>query len=228
MPSRRLVQPASAVGRRLTTGGLAVLLLGLAAPAAGEVIDRILAVVSGQVILTTDVAAARLLGFLPDAGASDREALDRLIERALVLGEIDRYAPPEPAETAVVEALDRVRARVADPAGFDAVLVRVGLDIDSVRERIRQDLRMEAYLDQRFTVPALADDEVETAYRSDPAQFARPGVTTFEAARDDVVRALRQARRAPRVAEFVEALRRRTRIVDLGGTDGRGAVTGSR
>jgi hypothetical protein len=64
---------------------------------------------------------------------------------------VDRYAPPEPSAGAVDLAVDRVRQRFLTPAAFDAALARSGIDEKHLRETLRQDLRIRAYLDQRFS-----------------------------------------------------------------------------
>ncbi|MQA28816.1 MAG: hypothetical protein GEU82_03110 [Luteitalea sp.] len=134
--------------------GLIVIALSLAGTAvrAAEVIDRVVAVVAGEIILLSDVRAARELGLVEPEGGTDpdRETLTRLIDRALMLAEVDRYAPPEPGEDAVNAALTTLRARSASTEAFSAILVRVGLEDMHLREILRQNLRIQAYLDQRF------------------------------------------------------------------------------
>ena len=46
-----------------------------------------------------------------------------------------------------------VRARFASEKAFTDVLARSGFDPAHVREIVRQNLRLRAYLDQRFTAP---------------------------------------------------------------------------
>jgi hypothetical protein len=138
-------------------GGLALLAVTLATLASGvaraETIDRVLAVVGGQLITQTDVTAAIDLGLQSADGATDpvRAVLSKLIDRELVLAEVDRYAPPEPTAEAVDREVERVRQRFATAAAFDAALARSGIDEKHLRETLRQDLRMRAYLDQRFS-----------------------------------------------------------------------------
>jgi hypothetical protein len=123
---------------------------------AAETIDRVLALVAGQLITLTDVTAARDLGLVsPEAAAADpvRAVLAKLIDRELILAEADRYAPPEPDAEAVDRELERVRSRLASPQAFDLALARSGIDVKHLRETLREDLRIGAYLDQRFTVP---------------------------------------------------------------------------
>jgi hypothetical protein len=119
---------------------------------ADEVIDRVLAVVAGDLILLSDVRAAREFGLVESAGTeSDREVLSGLINRALMLAEVDRYAPPDPGADAIQAALRAIRQRFESAQQFDAALARVGLDEEHLRTVLRNDLRIRAYLDQRFT-----------------------------------------------------------------------------
>ena len=133
---------------------LAILLV-LAAPVAAETIDRVLSVVAGQLIMLSDVTAVRDLGIVPATSGADPvgSVLTKLIDRELMLVEVDRYAPPEPEIVEIDRELALVRARFPSPKGFDDVLTRSGFDVTHVREIVRQNLRLRAYLDQRFTVP---------------------------------------------------------------------------
>ena len=133
--------------------GVTLLLASLAGNTArAETIDRVLAVVGGQLITLTDVTAAIDLGLQTADGAADpvRGVLNKLIDRELALAEVDRYAPPEPTTAMVDSEVERVRQRLASPAAFDAALARSGIDEKHLRETLRQDLRTRAYLDQRF------------------------------------------------------------------------------
>jgi hypothetical protein len=117
-----------------------------------EILDRVLAVVAGRLIMLSDVTVARDLRLVALATGADpvRDVLTKLIDRELVLAEVDRYAPPEPAAEAVDREVQRVRERFASQAELDEALARSGSDEKHLRETLRQDLRMRAYLDQRF------------------------------------------------------------------------------
>jgi hypothetical protein len=136
---------------------LGALLIMAPTGASGEIIDRVLAVVAGQLITLSDVTAARELGLERADGAPDpiRAILSKLIDRELILAEVDRYAPPEPSAAAVSDGVAEVRARFPSPAAFDAALARSGIDERHLRETLRQGLRMRAYIVQRF--PAAGD-----------------------------------------------------------------------
>jgi len=155
MGSRRALAVARLTPSRYGLTALLALTLALVsnAVASAEVIDRVLAVVGGQLITLTDVTAARDLRLVAPEATADpiRSILTRLIDRELVLAEVERYAPPEPTAEAVDDEVGRVRARFESAEAFEAALVRSGIDDRHLRETLRQDLRIRAYLDQRFS-----------------------------------------------------------------------------
>ena len=215
--------PAGASGR-WRAGGTALLLavLVLVPPArtavAQEIIDRLLAVVAGDLIMLSDVAAARDLGLIRVGSAPEpnREILNRLIDRALVLAEVERYAPPEPAAEDIDLELAAVRARFPTPGAFATALERVGIDERHLRQTLRQDLRIATYLDQRFSVPLPSDEDLGRFYRENPKLFTRDeALVPFEQARQEVIEAATADRRRALVEEWVAGLRRRAEIIDL-------------
>jgi uncharacterized protein (UPF0262 family) len=123
------------------------------APGRAEIIDRVMAVVAGQPITLSDVnAAAELQLVTPEPAETDPVAavLDRLVQRTLVVAEVDRYQPPEPAP----EEIDRRYASITERVGGDAALQHVfavtGMSADQLRRWIRDDLRIATYFNQRF------------------------------------------------------------------------------
>lgn len=120
---------------------------------AAETIDRVLAVVAGSLITLSDVNAANALGLVrPSPSSADpvRDVLSQLIDRELQLTEVERFAPPEPTAEAVDEAVAEVRTRFPSEQALNAVLARSGIDLPHLRETLRENLRIRAYLDQRF------------------------------------------------------------------------------
>src|SRR6267378_3725452 len=107
---------------RLHIGVGAALVAALLATgiARAETIDRVLAVVAGQLITLSDVTAARDLGLQSVDGAADpvRAILSKLIDRELILAEVDRYAPPEPTADAIDREVERIRARFSSADGL--------------------------------------------------------------------------------------------------------------
>jgi hypothetical protein len=183
-----------------------------------EVIDRMLAVVAGDLIMMSDVAAAVEFGLVPQTSGSDltRVVLSQLIDRSLMLAEVDRYAPPEPSVAAVDRELQVVRDRFASADAFESALARFGLEESSLRETLRANLRLRAYLEQRFTTVPPSEEEVVAYYNEHVDRFTRNGaVQPIAAVREDVIQALGLDRRQAMVGEWLAGLRRRAPITDV-------------
>jgi hypothetical protein len=138
------------IGR--TVVAFAVAIAALALPVrADDVIERVVAIVAGDIILLSDLRVAKELGLVPvpETGDTDRAVLSALIDRALMLDEVRRYAPPEPSAGDVDLALEQIRERLT-PVALAAALTRAGFTERQLREMLRQNLRIRAYIDQRF------------------------------------------------------------------------------
>ena len=184
-----------------------------------EIIDRILAVVEGQLITLSDVRAVTRLGLEPLAGQGDqvRIVLDVLINRQLMLVEVERYAPPEPASAAIENRLKAIQTRFPDMLAFVTTLHQVGMTEEHLRRYVRDALRIEAYLQQRFTATIQpADDEIAGYYRLHAEEYTRAGkLAPYPDVRADVRARLVEQRRDVLVRDWLAGLRRRADIVDL-------------
>ena len=130
-----------------------VLIAALVPAPWAEVIDRIMAVVGNQPITLSDVNAGILFRFVEvPAGTSDplAFALDRLIERNLILTEVDRFQPPEPAPVEITLRIQELEQRAGSPEAFEKALAVTGTSREQLRRYIRDDLRIATYLNQRF------------------------------------------------------------------------------
>jgi hypothetical protein len=123
-----------------------------AAPPQGELIDRTLAIVGGQVITLTDVRAAIALGLVEGAQSPDPvgAVTARLIERVLVLREVQRYAPIEPSEASIAARVQKIVDRFSSPDHYRATLAAVAVTETAVAAWVRDDLRIASYIEQRF------------------------------------------------------------------------------
>jgi hypothetical protein len=181
-----------------------------------ELIDRVLATVGARVITLSDARAVSRLGLIDGAGSPDAtaEIVQRLIDRTLVLEEVERYAPPEPSEQAIAEAMAPIRARFGSPEEYARALAASGIDERSVREWVRNDLRIEQYITQRFSgliEPTPADIEGYVAQHErevDPDGRGAADAEVQRAARERLV----VSRREALVREWIGGLRRRAEI----------------
>lgn len=147
-------------GRRLALAlGFALWALGHAAQA--EIIDRVLAILPGQIITLSDVEAALDLGLVEAPAGGDRIAagLNAVVDRVLMLNEVRRIAPPEPASATIDARVARVRQRFSSPAELSRVLAARGIDETVLRLYAADDLRLASYLDERFSAAAQPTEE---------------------------------------------------------------------
>jgi hypothetical protein len=133
----------------------------VATPAAAAIIDRVLAVVNGQVLMQSDVYAAMAIGLVNTDGAQDpiASALGQLVERELVLAEVDRYAPPEPPESEIAARVKQVQGRFPSLEAFKRALDVAGLGEDRLRTIQRDELRIQTYVNQRFGAASAERDK---------------------------------------------------------------------
>ena len=182
----------------------------------GDLIERTLAIVGTQVITLSDARAAIRLG-LVEAGreAEPMSVTQLLVDRELVLREVQRYAPPAPSEGSVDARMSEIRKRLPGADQLSRALEETGFTESRLRAWVRDDLRVVAYLAQRFASASTPTDaEVTAAFAQQRADFERSG-TTFEQAAPRLRERLMASRRRELIADWVSDLRRRTEVVVL-------------
>ncbi len=185
-----------------------------------QLIDRVLAVVAATPITLSDVTAAIRFGFVPPAppgGSPEDAALNALVDRQLQLIEVNRYLPPEPSASQIDAQVAHVRARFASAAAFDRALVETGLSIEQLRGSVRNTLRIQSYVLQRFGGNyEPAEDELTRYYRAHEADFTSNGVLApYDSVRQEVRRRLVAERTDTLVRNWIADLRRRSDVTIL-------------
>ncbi len=206
------------VARVARVAVMATFLVGaaFASPVAADVIDRVLAIVVGEVITLSDGRGAVELGLVEVVGDADPlgVALDHLISRALILTEVERYPPPEPDVFAVDLRLGLVRQRFEDAAAFGGALDATGMTEARLRDLLRDDLRAEVYLEQRFGSAAQpTEDEVARYFQEHREEFARGGSVPRYVDVQGLARGRLEAeRRRALIDDWTAGLRRRADV----------------
>jgi len=180
-------------------------------PSAQQLLDRVVARVDGYAVTLSDVRAAIGLGIVE--AATEAVGVDAVIERQLVLAEVARFAPPEPLPDAVEREAMRLRAHAG--ARLAGLMAATGLDDARLRELARDNLRVEAYLNQRFGATVqLTQEEVLQYYRIHPDEFTRDGrLMPFVEAEPAARERAAGERRAAMVGQWHRDLRGRADIV---------------
>jgi hypothetical protein len=129
------------------------LLVALCPETHAEIIDRVLAILPGQIITKSDVDAAVELGLVEAPVESERLAgrLSAVIDRVLMLNEVRRVQPPEPPPSAIDARIARIRQRFSSPDDMSRALASSGIDEAVLRIYAADDLRLATYLDERFS-----------------------------------------------------------------------------
>lgn len=164
-----------------------------------EIIDRVLAVLPGQIITQSDVHAALDLGLVEPSQSSDRASagLSALIDRVLMLNEVRRVVPPEPSQAAIEARVQRIRQRFDSADALSRALAATGIDESVLNAHAADDVRLASYLDERFSGASQpTDEEVRQA-----GEASRQRLT--------------EERRRSLIAAWVAELRRRADVTVL-------------
>lgn len=197
--------------------------LALAACVAGvrasELLDRVIAVVSGSVITLSDARTAIMFGLVDTRDARDPVgvAMQWLIDRQLVLDEVNRYETPDPDLANVDPVFSEIRKKLAGGKGAASALASLGLDEDGAKRFVRDTVRVQQYLRKRFeSILPGTDEELQQHYAANRSRFSRDGrQLNLEEARDLVQESLQEGRRIQAIDAWLARLRRRADVNEL-------------
>ena len=203
-------------GEPLATRGEPLATRGDQVAQTGDLIERTLALVGTQVITLSDARAAIRFGLIPGPPPAEPSAVtQQLVDRELMLREVQRYAPPAPADSAVEARMGEIRQRLPRANTWTMALEETGFTEVRLRAWVRDDLRTVAYLAQRFASASTpTETEIAATFAQQRTEFDRAGTTFAQAApvlRDRLI----AQRRAELIADWVTDLRRRTDVVIL-------------
>lgn len=220
--------------RRLRSVTLLAALVGMAAPCWATTVqdvDGIAAVVDDEVISIGQVRRTAALlqedsvqGVFPqcspiaatEVDAQLRAALECLIDTTLVFREVRRFPQLQTTDAEIDAALQQVRAATGG-AGLDAELRRWQFSETELRDVIRRQLLVSAYVDSRFReIVQVSDEDVLRAWTDEivPDMLARGiEVPPLGEVDDEFVRPLLQEREVNRLVQsWISDLRERATI----------------
>ncbi|HEV7238927.1 MAG TPA: hypothetical protein VGQ36_06765 [Thermoanaerobaculia bacterium] len=198
----------------------AALALVLALPAGAVTVDRIAAVVDGQVLTVSEITQMVELRFFPRLGNTDeeyrRDALDALIAQALRYRDVERFGAQDiPADTIDARLLE-IQRRFPSETEFTAALTRSELTLDELRALIKRQLQVEAYIQERFApLVFVTNEEIDDYYRDTwRVQRRERGlpVPPLNEVREEVRTALRLSRLQVEIDRWTSQLRARANV----------------
>ncbi len=121
---------------------------GVAAGQTATTLDRVLAVVNGDMISLSDVRAVRALRLVPEG--DDLAVVRVLADRRLVAAELRRFQVPDPDREAVDARVRDWEQFAGGPEGAARLVAVAGVERWFVERWMGDDIRRERYLQQRF------------------------------------------------------------------------------
>jgi len=211
------------VSGRLARYALAIAfgLMGWGVTATAEIIDRIAAVVEGQVITTGDVERLIRANLMPrreEESDADyrRRVLNTAIDFLLERRDAERFGLKDVHPADVDARIDRLARADGSREQMFARLTAAGMDETNLRQIIRQRLQIEAYIEERFApLIFISLDEIERYYRetwSKQRQDEGQPVPPLAEVREQLRELLRAEGLEQEVHRWTERLRSRANV----------------
>lgn len=143
-----------------------------------EIIDRIMAVVEEDTITLSELGLyLRWQGILTGRQAQDpagqRQVLERMIERRLILRDAKRLKLVEVTDQDVEVARDALRGRLGGQEGLQQRLTQYRLTLDQTRSLLQEELLASRHLQRRLQFQLYISEGEISAYLADhPQQVA--------------------------------------------------------
>jgi hypothetical protein len=197
-----------------------LLLLLLACPAAAVTVDRIAAVVDGQVLTVSEITQRVEIRFFPRLATSEedhrREVLDALIAQALRYRDVERFGAQDIPRDTIEARLLQIQQRFASEAEFNAAVTRAELTVDEVRALVKRQLQVEAYIQERFApLVFISAEDVDQYYRGPWTRQRRErglAVPALAEVADEIRTAARSARLEEEIGKWTAQLRARANV----------------
>lgn len=192
----------------------------LAVPAAAVTVDRIAAVVDGQVLTVSEIGQMVEIRFFPrtadDEDDHRREVLDALIAQMLRYRDVVRFGAQDIPRDTVEARLLEIRQRFPSEEAFAEAVARAELTMDEVHALVKRQLQVEAYIQERFApLVFVSAEEIEQYYRGPWTRQRRERglpVPPLAAVRDEVRLAVRASRLAEEIERWTAQLRARANV----------------
>jgi hypothetical protein len=192
----------------------------LTVPASAVTVDRIAAVVDGQVLTVSEIAQMVEIRFFTRLAGSEeehrREVLDALVAQALRYRDVERFGAQDISPDTIEARLMEIKRRFASEVEFNAALARAELTLEEVRALAKRQLQVEAYIQERFApLVFVTNEEIGDYYTSVWARARRERglrVPPLTEVREEVRTAVRSSRLQTEVDKWTAQLRARANV----------------
>ncbi len=194
-----------------------IFLVLTAGSAKQDIIDKVVATVDRQLIMLSDVRAVTELGVLAMGSneGSESQVTSRLINSILILVEVDRFLVSEPPQPVIQRRIDELKEHHSTVKSFETAWKSVGMTEERLYRLVRNDLRIDIYLRQRFTSTAEPTNaELVQYYKENQHQYVHNGSRlSFNDARELVRDDLLEERRQVIIQNWIARLHESVEIV---------------
>ncbi len=182
-----------------------------------DIIDKVVATVDRQLIMLSDVRAVTELGVLAMGSneGSESQVTSRLINSILILVEVDRFLVSEPPQPVIQRRIDELKEHHSTVKSFETAWKSVGMTEERLYRLVRNDLRIDIYLRQRFTSTAEPTNaELVQYHKENQHQYVHNGSRlSFNDARELVRDDLLEERRQVIIQNWIARLHESVEIV---------------
>ncbi len=199
---------------------LITLITLLAFPALAVTVDRIAAVVDGQVLTVSEITQLVEIRFFRRLGATEdehrREVLDALIAQALRFRDVERFGAQDITADAIEARVLEMQGRFSSQTAFLAALTRAELTPEEVRALAKRQLQVDAYIQERFApLVFVTAEEIEAYYGTTWTKQRRDrglAVPPLTEVREEVRSAVRSSRLESEIDRWTLQLRARANV----------------
>lgn len=199
---------------------------------AGTQLDRVVAIVNGELILDSDVNEEQRFEKLQPFGGfgasqTREQTIERLINRALILQQSALQPQDAISDADVMKEIDGLRKTIPacknsdcqTKGGWDRVLASYGFTEAVLLDRWRKRMEVLRFIEQRFRAgTVIKDDEVQNYYEKTMLpEYAKQGMTPpkLDAIEDRIREVLLQQRVSSLLSDWLKSLRVQGGVVVL-------------
>jgi hypothetical protein len=181
------------------------------------VLDRVLAVVNGEIISLSEVESELMFFDQVNSGqgkdlsdAVIQTGIQKLIDHKLLLAEAKRFDVEDPTQDEIQGRLQEIQKKFNTSGGFEKTLRQNTMTLEDLKQRIAEHLMVDRFIDQRirFFVIVLPE-EISRYYAENQAEFqSRP----LDKVEKEIERMLLEQKQKTKLEDYLTTLKNKANI----------------
>jgi len=137
-----------------------------------------------------------------------QQVIDQAVEE-LLLRTNAKKSDVSVQESEIEDQIQSQKQRFQSKDRFEKALKKQGMTIDEFRQRIREDLLVQKFVDQKLGEVSVSESEAREYYTKNKQQF---NGSSFEKAKSSIERILKQRKRQEKRQQLVDKLREKSEV----------------